>query len=491
MAHTVFTNGITLSDAVWFNDIDTVAYTYFGNGTNLNAPTQVAVTKGVFSTSVITPLIGTDTAANLILKTNGVNGWAQNVAAAPTWYPTADGTQNLGAITNRIAGVFAGSIDSGSGTLILKGAGSTALTITGANAVFAGTIASGQITANLTGNVTGNASTVTTNANLTGPITSVGNVTSIASGNTYASPTFTGTVSGTPTWASNQAITLSTAAQTNVTSLGSLTSLTMAGTLTVGANTLALASSTVSGTPTWSSNQAITLSTAAQANVTSLGTLTSLTTSGTVTMTAAASKIVPGATSFSHRNNADNADNILIADNGNTTVRGTLTATGGFVGIPGITLATEQASTSGTSIDFTGIPAGVKRITVMFSGVSISGVSPMLIQIGSGSFDTTGYLSGVALVTGTAGQASSTAGFRLNLVPNASDLHHGQIVLSLERASTNNWVASGLLYRESGTGVILTAGQHALAGAIDRVRITTTAGTDTFDAGLLNISYES
>ena len=43
-----------------------------------------------------------------------------------------------------------------------------------------------------------------------------------------ASPTLTGTVAGTPTWASNQAITLSTAAQPNVTSVGTLTGLTSA-----------------------------------------------------------------------------------------------------------------------------------------------------------------------------------------------------------------------------------------------------------------------
>jgi hypothetical protein len=64
------------------------------------------------------------------------------------------------------------------------------------------TISAGVITATgFAGPLTGNASTVTTNANLTGPITSVGNATSIASqtgtGTTFAmsaSPTFTGTV---------------------------------------------------------------------------------------------------------------------------------------------------------------------------------------------------------------------------------------------------------------------------------------------------------
>ncbi len=74
----------------------------------------------------------------------------------------------------------------------------------------------------------------------------------------------------------------STVLASSLTSVGTLTALAMGGTLTMGANTLALASATVSGTPTWSSNQAITLSTAAQPNITSVGTLTGLTTSGTI-----------------------------------------------------------------------------------------------------------------------------------------------------------------------------------------------------------------
>jgi hypothetical protein len=52
----------------------------------------------------------------------------------------------------------------------------TAPTITGAGAI------AGVFTGNITGNVTGNADTVTTNANLTGPVTSTGNATAIANG---------------------------------------------------------------------------------------------------------------------------------------------------------------------------------------------------------------------------------------------------------------------------------------------------------------------
>lgn len=107
---------------------------------------------------------------------------------------------------------------------------------------------------------------------------------------TLTGVTLAGTVSGTPTWASNQAITLSTAAQPNITSLGTLTSLAVSGLISANGGltvangqTLTLTGATVAGTPTWSSAQAITLSTAAQPNVTSLGTLSALTVSGFIT----------------------------------------------------------------------------------------------------------------------------------------------------------------------------------------------------------------
>jgi hypothetical protein len=155
-----------------------------------------------------------------------------------------------------------------------------------------------------------------------------------------------------------------TVVTSSLTSVGTLTSLTVSGTVTMtaaaskvvpGATSFAVRNnadsadnfivtdagavtfrSTVGGITTLTATTlAGTLSTAAQANVTSLGTLTSLTTSGTVTMTAAASKIVPGATSFSHRNNADSADNLLISDAGAVTVRAGLTVTAGGMTING------------------------------------------------------------------------------------------------------------------------------------------------------------
>lgn len=156
----------------------------------------------------------------------------------------------------------------------------------------------------------------------------------------------------------------------------------------------------------------------------------------------------------------------------------------------GATLGTEQASTSGTSIDFTSIPAWAKKIVVMFVGVSTSGTSDILIQLGdSGGVETTGYLGSGTLVVTTGNNANSTAGF---IIPVTSGLsvYHGQIVLFLEDSSDNTWTATGVLGLSNTADIVLCAGSKATSATLDRVRITTVNGTDTFDAGAVNIQYE-
>jgi hypothetical protein len=158
-----------------------------------------------------------------------------------------------------------------------------------------------------------------------------------------------------------------------------------------------------------------------------------------------------------------------------------------------ITLGTAVASTSGTSIDFTSIPSWVKRITVMFLGVSTSGSSVVQIQLGAGSVTTTGYLSsGVSLAnTGTVVGATQTTGFGVEVAngnTSASSLRNGHAVITLITGTT--WVnSSNLAYSNTGFSAV-TGGNLALGGTLDRVRITTVNGTDTFDAGSVNILYE-
>jgi len=171
---------------------------------------------------------------------------------------------------------------------------------------------------------------------------------------------------------------------------------------------------------------------------------------------------------------------------GTTTL--TLPTFNGTVGL--LVSGTSVASTSGTSIDFTGLPAGVRRITVMFDAVSTSGTSNWLIQLGdSGGVENTGYLSVGTFLGATTGGTSYTAGFGLP-IGNATHVAQGLIILS--NLTGNGWTASGgLAGSGSAAGFIYsTSGAKTLSATLDRVRITTAGGTDTFDAGSINILYE-
>ncbi|SDA11221.1 hypothetical protein SAMN03159476_00403 [Pseudomonas sp. NFPP05] len=142
-------------------------------------------------------------------------------------------------------------------------------------------------------------------------------------------------------------------------------------------------------------------------------------------------------------------------------------------------------STIGTSTDFTSIPAGVKRITISLSGVSTNSSSFYLLQIGAGSVDTAGY-SGVS-ASGTALGANSTAGWLIGVNQTAAGLYSG--LVTLVNISGNTWVESGCVGAPTLVGSI-SSGTKTLSGVLDRIRLTTVIGTDTFDAGSMNILYE-
>jgi hypothetical protein len=155
-----------------------------------------------------------------------------------------------------------------------------------------------------------------------------------------------------------------------------------------------------------------------------------------------------------------------------------------------ITLATLVATTSGTSHDFTSIPSTAKRITLQFNGVSTSGTSRLQVQIGdSGGVESTGYVAAATTLGASANSTSSTTGFVLTQGVAAAETVSGQITICLMDAATFLWSASGTLGRVS-AGVHVSGGAKALSAALDRIRLTTENGTDTFDAGSINIIYE-
>lgn len=161
-----------------------------------------------------------------------------------------------------------------------------------------------------------------------------------------------------------------------------------------------------------------------------------------------------------------------------------------------IVLDTAKTTTSGTSIDFTDIPSWVKRITVMWSGISTNGTSTILIQIGnSGGIENTGYAGGLYYTFdgGTNNVSNPTAGFSIQQNNASGNTYHGQATLSLLNPLTNTWALSGLsspTTSSTNARISLSTGTKSLSATLNSVRITTAGGTDTFDAGSINIMYE-
>lgn len=149
-----------------------------------------------------------------------------------------------------------------------------------------------------------------------------------------------------------------------------------------------------------------------------------------------------------------------------------------------------SVTASGTSIDFTSIPSWVKRITVMFYGTSTSGTSNVQVRLGTASgIVSTGYSGIVSEVQVGAGVNATTwtgTGAEITRSTPSSSTFNGQVTLL--NITGNNWVITGLNgYSNSN---YQSTGNVSLSGTLDRVRITTVNGTDTFDAGSFNVMYE-
>jgi hypothetical protein len=183
------------------------------------------------------------------------------------------------------------------------------------------------------------------------------------------------------------------------------------------------------------------------------------------------------------------SDSILLGDatdSGNTkrdTVQGLLD----LVPAAGITLGTMVASTSGTAIDFTGIPSGTKRITINLNRVSTNGTGLLRIQLGdAGGIETSGYLCGNRDGAGNGNQA--TVGFDTGPTQLAAWYTSGTMVCNLIDAGTFLWAAHWVT-NHSGGDVMDGAGIKPLSAVLTQVRFTNDNGS-TFDAGSINISYE-
>jgi len=209
-------------------------------------------------------------------------------------------------------------------------------------------------------------------------------------------------------------------------------------------------------------------------------TVGSITGSVTITGTPSSGQLAAwtGATSIQGIAAPTTAGNVVFSTDGST-----------WSSTQKIVQGTSVATTSGTSVDFTGIPSWVKRVTMMFNGVSTSGTSYFLLQIGSGSVTNTGYTSQASNSATTSGVV--TTGFILFSTVSLST-HTISGAVQLFSIGSNVWISNGTASFNTVTSAswLFAGNSPALSGALDRVRLTTFNGTDTFDAGSVNILYE-
>lgn len=160
----------------------------------------------------------------------------------------------------------------------------------------------------------------------------------------------------------------------------------------------------------------------------------------------------------------------------------------------GITLGTPVTLSTQTSVDYTGIPTGTKKIVFSCSALSTNGTSTPILQIGdSGGFETTGYSGCTTNLNDSAsiGGVNSTDGAALVAGTTAATLvQHGSITLTLINSTTNLWAFTGILGRSDGKHMMIVGCSKALSGELTQIRLTTSGGTDVFDAGTVNIQYQ-
>jgi hypothetical protein len=155
---------------------------------------------------------------------------------------------------------------------------------------------------------------------------------------------------------------------------------------------------------------------------------------------------------------------------------------------------TVKNSTSVTSIDFTGIPAWAKRVTIMFNGVSTTGTSPVIVQLGySGGFTGATYNSSGSGATTGVSSVTTTVGLYAIGTPagggsGAAYAMNG--MMNLTNMTGNIWASMAIVAQNSVAHTNWAAGIATAGGTLSQVRITTVGGTETFDAGSINILYE-
>lgn len=203
------------------------------------------------------------------------------------------------------------------------------------------------------------------------------------------------------------------------------------------------------------------------------------------------------------------ADSITVTSDGDTQINRALGLGGATYGTSGqvltsagsgaaptwaaatnLTRGTAAATTSGTSVDFTSLPAGIRKITLVVDQISSSLTDNFAVRFSTGgTFATSGYISSSARVQDAAATSigSLTTGFIIINNDNSSRQWNGSF--TWHNITGNTWIMSGNANHESNNRSVISAGTFTLGGTLDGIRLYATA-SNAFDNGQVNIFYE-
>lgn len=153
-----------------------------------------------------------------------------------------------------------------------------------------------------------------------------------------------------------------------------------------------------------------------------------------------------------------------------------------------LTRGTAAATTSGTEVDFTSLPTGIRKITLVLNQVSINATNNVFVRLSTGgTFATTGYESQAMRIQDAASSASVTDTTQFVIVnnDNAGRLWTGSF--TWHNITGNVWVMNGSCNSDGTARAMVSGGVITLGGVLDGFRLLTTGA---FDNGQVNIFYE-
>jgi hypothetical protein len=166
---------------------------------------------------------------------------------------------------------------------------------------------------------------------------------------------------------------------------------------------------------------------------------------------------------------------------------------GGGGGGGAMTILTPLALAGLSSAEFSGLPAGIKRIAINLVNVSANLGVDFRIRLGAPFLEVVGYhcISSRNTNATAPSVGADDTNFRV-INAGSADNVTGTLWLNLVDEATNQWVATGLFQEFGGSRFLTTSGRITLPGALSRINISVfSGGGGLFDAGTFGITHQS